>query len=78
MISALRGEGLDKLLETIAKELPPTRKRVELLIPYAKGSDAAALRRDGVVIREEYRDDGLYMEVICDIRLLETMKGYIL
>jgi GTP-binding protein HflX len=78
MISALKGEGLDRLLETVARELPPTRKRAKLLIPYDKGSDAAALRRDGVVISEEYRDNGLYMEAICDVRLLETMKGYIL
>lgn len=78
MISALEGEGLDRLLETIARELPPTRRRVELLIPYDKGSDAAALRRDGVVLQEEYRENGLYMEAICDVRLLETMKEYIL
>ena len=76
-ISALNGEGLDRLLEEIVKALPPTRKKVSLLLPYSMGSDAALLRSDGAVEKEEYREDGLFMTVTADINLLDKYKDYI-
>lgn len=76
-ISALSGEGLDLLLEEIVKALPPTRKKVSLLLPYSMGSDAALLRSDGAVEKEEYREDGLFMTVMADINLLDKYKDYI-
>ena len=76
-ISALNGEGLDRLLEEIVKALPPTRKKVSLLLPYSMGSDAALLRSDGAVESEEYREDGLFMTVTADINLLDKYKDYI-
>ena len=77
-ISALNGEGLDLLLEEIVKALPPTRKKVSLLLPYSMGSDAALLRSDGAVESEEYREDGLFMTVTADINLLDKYKDYIM
>lgn len=44
-ISALTGEGLDGLLNEMVRALPPTRKKVTLLLPYSMGSDAALLRK---------------------------------
>ena len=76
-ISALNGEGLDLLLEEIVKALPPTRKKVSLLLPYSMGSEAALLRSDGAVEKEEYREDGLFMTVTADINLLDKYKDYI-
>lgn len=76
-ISALNGEGLDRLIEEIVKALPPTRKKVSLLMPYSMGSDAALLRSDGAVEKEEYREDGLFMTVTADINLLDKYKDYI-
>ena len=76
-ISALSGEGLDLLLEEIVKALPPTRKKVSLLLPYSMGSEAALLRSDGAVEKEEYREDGLFMTVTADINLLDKYKEYI-
>lgn len=76
-ISALSGEGLALLLEEIVKALPPTRKKVSLLLPYSMGSNAALLRSDGAVEKEEYREDGLFMTVTADINLLDKYKDYI-
>lgn len=76
-ISALSGEGLDSLLTEIQKALPPTRKKVSLLLPYNMGSDAAVLRRLGALESEEYRPDGLFMTVTADVKLLEKYKDYI-
>ena len=78
MISALTGRGLDNLLEEIAKMLPPTRRQAQLLFPYKAGSQAAALRRDSAVLKEEYRPDGIFLDVITSIKLLDKYKEYML
>ncbi|MBQ3005682.1 MAG: GTPase HflX, partial [Clostridia bacterium] len=77
-ISALNKRGLDELLETIAKTMPPTRMTVELLFPYNQGGLAAKVRADSVVLEEEYRADGVYLKAICDIQFLNKVQDYIL
>lgn len=78
MISALNATGVDKLLDAIVEELPKTRKTAELLIPYSSGDVAAVFRSDGVVLEEDYREDGIYLKLICDIRLIEKYKEYLI
>ncbi len=75
-ISAINGRGVDKLLERISNELPPKRAKASLLIPYADGAAAAVLRKDGVVISEEYRENGLFIELITDVSLIDKYKNY--
>lgn len=78
MISALEQKGLDTLLDAILKELPPTRKSAELMIPFSAGAAAARIRKEGVVEKEEYTPDGLYMKATVEISLLNEMKDWIL
>lgn len=75
-ISALEGKGLDELLDAVARALPPTRAKVKLLIPYSDGAAAAALRKDGVIIVEDYRADGLYLELTADVSLIDRYQDY--
>lgn len=77
MISAVNGTNIDKLLEENAKALPPTRRKVELMLPFSKGSIAAQIRTDGVILEEEYTPDGLKLTAIADIKFLNTIKEYI-
>ena len=78
MISALNERGFDELLQAILKELPPTRKEVEFMIPFSAGAFAAKVRKDGVVHEEEYRPEGLYMKATVDFILVEEGKNYLL
>lgn len=75
-ISALEGKGLDELLDAVAKALPPTRAKAKLLIPYSDGAAAAALRKDGVITVEDYRTDGLYLELTADVSLIDRYQDY--
>lgn len=77
MISALKQKGFDELLDAIVHELPLTRKKAKLLIPFKAGAVAAKIRSDGAVEKEAYRPDGLYMEAVVDISLLEEIKDWI-
>lgn len=75
-ISALTGEGTQSLLEAISNSLPPSRARVKMLIPYNDGSAAAALRKDGVIFCENYREDGLYLDITADTELIDRFADY--
>ncbi len=77
-VSAKTGEGLDELLQKINDALPPTRKRVKMLLPFSKGSVAAELRSTGVVHSEEYTADGLLLDITADIFRLDEYEEYII
>ena len=77
-VSAKTGEGLTELLEKIAKALPPTRKRVKILLPFSMGGAGAELRKTGVVHSEEYTADGLLLDITAEIFVLEKYKDYII
>ena len=77
MISAKTGEGIDKLLQAVTDELPPTRKKAELLIPYNKGDVAAKFRNDAIIETEEFREDGVYFKLTADIYLLDRYQEFI-
>ncbi len=77
-VSAKTGEGLPELLEAVVAALPPTRKRVKILLPFSLGAAGAELRKTGVVHSEEYTADGLLLDITADIFVLEKYKDYIL
>lgn len=78
MISALNKKGFDELLEAILKELPPTRKRAQILVPFSAGAIAAKIRKEGVVHSENYREDGLFMDATVEMNLLDSIKEWII
>ena len=60
------------------KALPPTRKRVKILLPFSMGGAGAELRKTGVVHSEEYTADGLLLDITAEIFVLEKYKDYII
>lgn len=76
-LSAATGEGVETLLQAIAKALPPTRRQVTVLLPFSEGSLAAVVRREGKVLEEEYLENGLKMTAIVDLRLLDRLTQYV-
>lgn len=77
-VSARTGEGLPELLEAVKDALPPTRKRVKILLPFSMGGVGAELRKTGVVHSEEYTADGLLLDITAEIFTLEKYEEYIL
>lgn len=78
MISALQGKGLDRLLKEIEKALPKTRSRAKVLIPFSSGAQAGKIRAEGVVISEEYTPDGILIDGIIPISILEELKEFVI
>ena len=78
MISALQKKGFDELLDMILKELPPTRRKIEVMLPFSQGALAARIRNEGAVEEEEYKPEGLYMRAIIDVALLSQVEEFLL
>ena len=77
-ISAKTGEGLDALLEKIALNLPETHRRLQLLLPYSKAGLISEIRELGRVDIEDYREDGVFVEALVDIKICHKVQDYII
>jgi GTP-binding protein HflX len=70
-VSAVTGEGVDKLLEAVATRLRSLARIVELSVPYGRGDVIAALHRDGEVLVEVHENDATRLRA----RVPETELG---
>ncbi len=77
VISAATGRGLPGLLARAAALLPPTSRRLRLLIPYDKGSLTADIRREGVVYEEQFRPDGIFLDALVDHKVLGRVQSFV-
>ena len=77
-ISALRGNGIDKLLTAIENALPKDRVRRTFLFPYNDLKPASIVRDDGNVFSEEYVDEGLKIDALTSIIVANKLEKYIL
>ncbi|MGH2669186.1 MAG: HflX GTPase family protein, partial [bacterium] len=58
LVSALRGVGIDVLMDALARTVPRPAVEVDLLVPYDRGDVAAALHAAGAVLAEEFVEGG--------------------
>ena len=77
-ISAKTGQGIEKLLETVERNLPVKNVRVELLLPFSQSGLAAKIRREGVLFSEEYQENGVKISAQVGPALLEQVNPYLL
>ncbi len=77
-ISAKSGEGIERMLELIAKNLPESAKRMKLLIPYDKAGFSAQIRENGKIFSEEYTGDGVVTDALVDIKLIKQAEEYLI
>ena len=76
-ISAVRGEGLDALLERVAEEIPRFPVRVSLLVPYGREDVRAMLHRDAEVSSEEHMDEGTLIHARVGERELVLVRQFL-
>ena len=61
-ISALHGDGLDRLQELLQGLLQKQKVWFDRVIPYAKAGEAARVRKYGTVLEESYEEDGIHIK----------------
>jgi GTP-binding protein HflX len=62
-VSALRGRGIDHLLEALSERLVSDVSLVRLEIPYSRADIVAAAHREGEVVAEKHEETGSVLEV---------------
>ena len=70
-ISAVSGEGIEKLLQTIGDRMRSITAVVELLVPYDRGDIVAAVHREGEVVSTANEDEGMRIRA----RLADASAG---
>jgi GTPase len=70
-ISATTGEGIDDLLNAIKRQVQDLLGSIKALIPYANTGLIQECYNFGRVLKEEYREDGIYIEA----ELVKEMQG---
>ena len=74
-VSALTGQGLDRLRDLIAAQLGQARRTVAVLLPFSAESLLAAVHRRGEVRALHYLPDGIDLEAVCPPELAARLEA---
>ena len=77
-ISAKTGAGIPDLLLRIQQLLPNRRRKVKALIPFAEGSITGRIRKEGVVLNENYTENGIELTAVLDVDFIDEIEKYII
>ncbi len=75
-VSAKSGEGLDRLLAAVERELSRRRHAVRLLLPYDQGGWVDTLHAQAQVQKVSYVPEGIAVEAVCDEALAGRLKAF--
>ncbi|MCX7698104.1 MAG: GTPase HflX [Candidatus Goldbacteria bacterium] len=73
-ISAKTGEGIDKLIDEIQKNVEKYFVQKDIFIPLNKSGLINIFYREGVVFERQDREDGIYLKIGCLKKTLEKFK----
>ncbi|MDD6217285.1 MAG: GTPase HflX, partial [Roseburia sp.] len=68
-ISAAKGEGLDEVKELLCELLRENKILLERLISYQDAGIIQQIRKQGELLKEEYRPEGIYIEAYVPMQL---------
>lgn len=74
-LSAASGQGVPELLEALEELLKERQILIKRLYPYAQAGEIAPLRKYGRIIKEEYRDNGIYIEAYAPKEIIKHEPG---
>ena len=77
-ISAVKGDGLDDLLEKIEQQVKSLKKHIEVLLPYSEGKLTAMIYARCEVNKEEHTENGVLMEIFADSEMEKRLEKYTL
>ena len=76
-VSALTGEGIDGVLQTLELTLPDPPVDVELLVPYGLEDVIALLYRDSDVVETSHAEDGTLVKARVGFRELAAVREFV-
>jgi GTP-binding protein HflX len=76
-VSALSGEGVEGLLETLEQRLPHPPVEIELLVPYGREDLTALLYRESEVLSTIHEEAGTRVQARVGLRELALVRGFV-
>jgi GTP-binding protein HflX len=76
-VSALTGEGVDGLLQTLEEAVPHPPVEVTLKVPYAREDLVARLYRDAEVLEVRHEGEGTWVHARVGLRELAAVREYV-
>lgn len=73
-ISALTGNGIDRLLDAVANVIDKGKERVRFCFPPAQGHLLSLIRQRGRILEEEYRDDSILVTALVTPKLAGQVR----
>jgi GTP-binding protein HflX len=77
LVSARTGEGIDELLETIAKRIPSPEIKIHALIPYDKGSLISKIHLNGKLLHSEHLETGTLIDAMVKPELAAELEPFL-
>lgn len=77
-ISTYTGLGVDSLRETVTDLLLELHTEIKLLIPLDRWDILALLKREGNILSEKYKENGIEVSVSASDKIKNQLKAYIL
>lgn len=74
-ISAVTGEGLTQVKETLEEVLREDKQLLEGVFPYGLAGQISIIRKYGELLEEEYRDNGIYVRAFVPVELYSNLNG---
>lgn len=68
-----KGIGLDKINEALEKALKSMRVHIEKVFSYSDAGKPGLIRKYGQLIKEEYREDGIFVEAYVPAEIMEKL-----
>lgn len=72
-LSAKTGEGMDELLTVFERILRGRRIYFEKVFPYGEAGKIQNIRKNGRILSEEYREDGIHVAAYVPVELFEQL-----
>lgn len=76
-MAAASGEGLEDLVSLIKEKVYAEQVDCKFLLPYDRGGVAAYFMEHATVTKQDYREDGLYLEVNCHRQDMGKYQQYL-
>jgi GTP-binding protein HflX len=75
-VSARTGEGIEELLQTIARMLPEPNVEIAVLIPYNRGDLVSRLHLNSRIMVLDYRDNGTFVRAMVKPELAAELAAF--
>ncbi len=75
-ISALTGQGIDRLLEVVGQVLDQGKEQIRLSFPSSEGQLLALLRQRGRILEEDYQGDSIAVTALVPVKLAGQLRKW--